>query len=270
MNDLETVEIKGEGNTSPPPKRAVPSKRWCFTLNNPSETDLETLVASFTEAKCLYVIGREVGEQGTPHLQGYIESEVKIRPIEKFKTTTVHWEKCKGSREDNLKYCTKDGDYVTSFKVKRQPKILKHEDLRPWQLEIDEICKGEPDERTIHWYWEPTGMAGKTTFAKYLSYHYGAIPLEGKKNDVLYAAAEYDADVYIWDLERSMEDFVSYAAIEKIKNGYFLCAKYESKPIIRANPHVVIFANFPPNLSALSQDRWHVVKIEQAGEAPAE
>jgi len=65
--------------------------------------------------------------------------------------------------------------------------------------------------------------------------------------------------VYIYDIERSLEDHISYGAIEKIKNGYFMCSKYESKPIIRPCSHVICFANFEPNNMKLSVDRWHVV-----------
>jgi len=120
------------------------------------------------------------------------------------------------------------------------------------------IAETEPDDRTIYWYWCEKGKSGKTTFAKYLSYHYGAIPLEGKKNDILFTAAEYDSNIYIFDLERSMEGHVSYAALEKIKNGFYMVGKYEGKPIIRNSPHVIVFANFAPDEEKLSQDRWKV------------
>ena len=40
-----------------------------------------------------------------------------------------------------------------------------------------------------------------------------------------------------------------------------MCAKYESKPICRNSPHVIIFANFEPDLDKLSNDRWIIKKI---------
>ena len=58
-----------------------------------------------------------------------------------------------------------------------------------------------------------------------------------------------------------MEEYVSYGAIEKIKNGYYMCSKYESKPIIRNPPHIIIMANFEPDYEALSKDRWIVIAI---------
>lgn len=265
---METVGNGPPGNTKladrSEKKRPVPSKRWCFTLNNWVESDLETLELMFKDAECEYIIGKEIGESGTPHLQGYIRAPTKIRALEKFKTKNVHWESCRGSHEENIRYCTKDGNYVGNVFVPRRPNLLSEEQLFPWQRAVLDIVLTVPDDRTIHWYWEPEGMAGKTTFCKYLSAKHRAIPLEGKKNDILYCAAMYETDVYVWDLERSMQEYISYGALEKIKNGYFMCSKYESKPIVRACPHVFVFANFPPDLSALSRDRWKVVKIGQA------
>ena len=173
----------------------------------------------------------------------------------------IHWEKAKGSEEDNLEYCSKDGNYITNKKLKKPLKIIPLSSLYKWQLEILDIIKEDPDDRKIYWYWEPNGNMGKSTFAKYLCHHHNAIPIEGKKNDILYCAAEYDSDLYIFDFERTMEDYISYAAMEKIKNGLYMCSKYESKPIIRNPPHIFCFANFEPNYEALSKDRWVVKKI---------
>jgi len=58
-----------------------------------------------------------------------------------------------------------------------------------------------------------------------------------------------------------MEEYISYGAMEKIKNGFYMSSKYESKPIIRNCPHIICFANFEPDYDKLSQDRWKVHNI---------
>lgn len=263
MEQVGTPLEQGEGNTKPRPKaRIVPCKRWCFTLNNYSNEEVEQLEHVFGSGGYKWIMGREVGENGTPHIQGYVESDKRMRPLETFKNKRIHWEACRGNLEDNIRYCTKDGNYKTNIFIPRKVKLP--EKLYAWQEDIINIILTEPDDRTIHWYWEPNGLAGKTTFCKYLASKYNAIPLEGKKNDILYCAAVFESDIYVWDLERTMEDYVSYPALEKIKNGFYMCSKYESKPIVRASPHVFVFANWPPKMDALSLDRWHVVKIEKA------
>jgi len=261
MTEMVPMVPESLGNTKPNSKRDSPAKMWCFTLNNYNENDIKILELAFNGSK--YIIGKEVGESGTPHLQGYVNFNDKKRLTALKKIhDKVHWEKCKGSEEDNIKYCSKDGNIITNIKIKKPLKLLKEEQFYEWQKFVINIIKQEPDDRKIYWIWEEKGNKGKTTFAKYLSATYGAIPVEGKKNDILYCCAEFESDIYIMDIERTMEEYISYGAIEKIKNGYYMCSKYESKPIIRNPPHFIVFANFMPDLSALSTDRWVIINIE--------
>lgn len=266
-------EAPAGGNTKTPtaaPKnRVTASKRWCFTLNNWTEEELALLSTHFSTSAKLWIIGKEVGENGTPHLQGFVEFLDKSRPLESVKNKRIHWEKTKGSDQENWVYCSKEGDFLHGGdwpKPKKPLKLIQSESFFPWQKRVIEICEQEPDDRTIHWWWDPNGNVGKTALTKFLCATKGAIILEGKKNDILYCAAEFESDIYIFDIERSLEGFVPYGALEKIKNGCFMCAKYESKPIVRNSPHVWIFANFEPDMRKLSNDRWDVRIITRESE----
>ncbi|AUM61862.1 Rep [uncultured virus] len=257
----------GEGNTKLPP---APSLYWCFTWNNYNQKDIDLLKEKFVPLNIKYLFSEEIGKKcKTPHLQGFIQFPKKNRPSNLKLPKQIHWEKALGSLEQNLNYCTKDtGKCYTniSFPEKLEP-VLSEKQLYPWQKYLINELEKKPDDRTIYWFWETEGNSGKTTLAIHLYDLFGAIPLEGKKNDILYCAAMFPSKIYIYDLERTMEDYVSYGAIEKIKNGFYMCAKYESKPIRRNKPHVVIFANFEPDYQSLSRDRWHVVYINEKKEA---
>jgi len=83
------------------------SKHWCFTLNNPTDEDEPDLT------KLTYIIvGREVSEAGTKHLQGYcvfkwrtyLSGAKKVFP-------RAHLEIKKGTFEQAITYCKKDGDW---------------------------------------------------------------------------------------------------------------------------------------------------------------
>ena len=51
------------------PKMSKGSRGWCFTLNNYSQEEQEAL----RNVTCAYMVfGRERGDEGTPHLQGYV------------------------------------------------------------------------------------------------------------------------------------------------------------------------------------------------------
>lgn len=111
MNEIVPDSSKGEVILETLPKQVSPSKRWCLTLNNYTNEDLSSL-RSIVPEKCSYaIICKEVGENGTPHLQGYIEFKNKGRPFNVFNNPRIHWEKSKGSREDNFNYCSKDNDF---------------------------------------------------------------------------------------------------------------------------------------------------------------
>ena len=89
-------------------KRISAGKRWCFTLNNYLEDDLVKMVNAFELFEMKYVVGREVGKKGTPHLQGYVEWETMFRPIEKLKLTDrIWWTKARGTLKHNTNYCSK-------------------------------------------------------------------------------------------------------------------------------------------------------------------
>lgn len=94
--------------------------RWCYTLNNYTPEEGVAL----TEIPCRYQIcGREVGESGTPHLQGYVvfEKQKRLAAVRKL-NARCHWEVAKGSTEQNVIYCSKDGDFC---EVGAKPKTAK-------------------------------------------------------------------------------------------------------------------------------------------------
>lgn len=86
---------------------------WSFTLNNYDEEEYASLISSIQET-CEYgVVGREVGELGTKHLQGYcrFKDRVVFKTAKGRLNTRCHIEKSAGSAEQNRVYCVKDGSY---------------------------------------------------------------------------------------------------------------------------------------------------------------
>nr|WPR18600.1 MAG: replication polyprotein [Owegonang virus 32] len=85
-------------------------KRVCFTLNNYTEQEEEDIG---TKLEWSYlVIGREVGKEGTPHLQCYgeLQTRKRLTTLKKF-NTRIHWEALKSTAQAASKYCKKDGDF---------------------------------------------------------------------------------------------------------------------------------------------------------------
>jgi len=264
---METVGNTGEGNTKPPP-RVVPSKYWCFTFNNYNQKDLETLETTFKSFDINYYFGEEVGKQGTPHLQGFIQSKSKIRPIEKLKLNEgIHWEPSRGSVEQNIKYCSKDGKIHTNMKFKAVVKDpMDGLELYEWQKKLLELIIKPPTYRKITWIYESKGNAGKSVFSKHLVMKYDALCVIGKAADVKHGFVELnkvqDIPIVIWDIPRCIDvDYISYTAIEEILNGCLYSTKYESGMCIFNPPHIIVFSNQEPDRSKCSNDRWEIWKI---------
>ena len=123
----------------------------------------EITVSIFNLKSKLYIIGDAVGECGTPHLQGYVEFKSKLRPLGLFEFKRIHWEKSKGSKEENITYCSKQ-NVIASLGLPKPIKVL--DKLYKWQSDIENIALTEPDDRTIYWYWEDRGNIGKSSFIK--------------------------------------------------------------------------------------------------------
>ncbi len=86
---------------------------WCFTLNNHTLEEWEAIKALTTvpNPQLRYIcMSQELGESGTPHIQGYLQLRKKMRfhAIKEYLSTRIHLERAKGSDADNLGYITKD------------------------------------------------------------------------------------------------------------------------------------------------------------------
>lgn len=272
-NEVDPVD-PGGGNTKPPQKsrkiQISPAKKWVFTWNNYDSEYEKILVPKFQEIG-VYGFQPEIGENETPHIQGWIESEKKIRPMSLKLPPQIHWEKMRGSVEESVEYCskseTKNGEYVTNKKQKRAlPKI----ELYGWQMMADAKLENEPDNREIFWIWSREGKRGKSSFVRHMVQERGAIMCAGKAADMKYFIMKYiekNADyppIVIFDVPRSMEEYLSYSGIEEIKNGVFASTKYESDMVVMPWPHVVVLANFEPELGnkLMSADRFTVWNVD--------
>lgn len=90
----------------------IRSRGWCFTLNNYNDFELLQIQDRCSSAD-YGIVGLEVGESGTPHLQGYLyfEDAKSFKTIKKYLGDRAHIEKAKGTPTENRNYCMKEGQY---------------------------------------------------------------------------------------------------------------------------------------------------------------
>ena len=144
---------------------------------------------------------------------------------------------------------------------------LQATNLRGWQHGVVNLVKLPPSDRTVHWFWENEGNIGKSYMSRYLSVMNDAIIVQAmKKSDMIYLITKNirKTNVVIFDLCRSSEQgsvSVVYEVVEMLKNGYLCSGKYDSQSFSFSVPHVICFANFQPDRSCLSADRWNEVHL---------
>lgn len=269
MTDTDT------NDTAPCNTNNKRARGWAFTINNPEKDMIEKLKAMFIndELACQ----EETGKEGTKHIQGVVWfKNARTFNSMKKKLPRAHLEIGK-NKKALFNYCTKEetrsGETFDS-RDKRPTVInpLEGKELYPWQQQVVDVLSEKPDTRSIYWFVDYEGNNGKTSFAKHIILkHWGeALYLTGKSADCKYGIfnwlKEHKLNVVFFDFVRTIENYVSYQAIEEIKNGIFYNTKYESEMCIFDPVHIICFSNWIPNIENMSKDRWKLFEIK-GGEA---
>lgn len=162
---------------------------------------------------------------------------------------------------------------IALFNLKKLPvPKMQMEYPHQWQKNLCEALENEdPDKREVYWFYDSTGNTGKSEFCRKFF-------LDHPKDTVIltqFGGQKDTATIFqqllkngktpryvLCDLPRSMEDKQIYEPIEAVKNGMLTAIKYEGGFTIFDQPHVVIFANFLPRVTALSMDRWSIHELK--------
>lgn len=258
MLDTSQAQVDtSEGNTK------LRSRKWVFTLNNYTDDELIN-IDTFLVSKCdKYIRGKEVGIEGTPHLQGYMEFK-NARNFKYIKgiMPRAHLERARGTAIENLKYCKKDNDFITNIIMPYEEKLCPLiTEFNEWQAELIDILQTEPDFRSIHVYVDYEGHKGKTSICRYLSRNnrinwIKTGTVDGSKHILMESKNCRDI---AFDLPRGA--LPPYQLIEELKDGLLYSTKYEGGKKEIAIPHIIIFTNKYPNIDKLSKDRWIIKEI---------
>lgn len=166
------------------------TRGWCFTLNNYTVEETTTLQTP-NEAVAYICFGKEIApETGTPHLQGYLflVNPRGMSGVKKIVGDRAHLEPAKGSPDQNVKYCSKEGDFWSSGEVPKQGKRTDLSKVRDQVLKegvtmleiaenttsyqslrfaegLQKYKRAPPQrEKDVRWYFGPTGT-GKSRLA---------------------------------------------------------------------------------------------------------
>lgn len=284
LSPSESVE-SGDGNAiNPPPPSKKPKdtqgKYWKANYHLKDNESYESVILDLEEIlinkiECAeYFFGEEFGKSGkTRHIEGgFITRGDRKRwsaIMNEFKFSYLA-KSNKKNLKANIKYAFKEGNrFIKSNGIERPEELIlmTRTLLRPEQLEICNRFIEREDPlwgRKIYWFWEPIGNWGKSITATYMIDQMGAFEVSGKGADVLCGISSFIENhgrcppIVIYDIPRSCSEYVSYQSIEKLKDGKFFSGKYESGMVRYNKPHIVCFANCPPDCEKMSSDRWVV------------
>lgn len=123
-------------------------KRWCFTINNPTDDDkFWEGNESLSQLTQYLILQEERGENGTLHWQGfiYLKQKKKLQWMKNHINARAHWEIARGTNEQARDYCRKDDTYTGGLRVEQgqlpqrpEPK-KRNEQLQDAAEELDVV-----------------------------------------------------------------------------------------------------------------------------------
>jgi len=159
------------------------------------------------------------------------------------------------------------GGVIAAFNCKPSDYGIEPEvDWKPWQKDLIEELKESPDPRKIHWYFDHYGNSGKSFFTKHFGMYKGAfVSTKANTYHVATALDEYirangqdSVLIVIFNFTRQQESRNIYQALEELKDGMVTSEKYKGRTMFFPNPHLICFANYLPDVTTVTQDRWDI------------
>lgn len=138
------------GNTNTNCASNQRSRGWSWTLNNYTEEEYNDIISKSQRYFSKWIVGKEIGSnKKTPHLQGYFYSDTQIT----FNTIKsiipkAHIEKSKGTPNQNYKYCSKEGNFMSKGFDKKRKLTAEEHYLMPLEIELQDYLEDE----AISWY----------------------------------------------------------------------------------------------------------------------
>lgn len=242
-------------------------QKVCFTLNNYTQAEYDQILEYRNLCKFI-VVGKETGENGTPHLQGYFNliKRTRFSALKKL-MPRAHFEKAMGTDTQNLTYCTKQdkeafvwGEPQNQGKrndlTKATTMVMEKKTLSEVATECPEIFtkfhrglreltqitrkpRDVNDPPTVIWLYGKTGT-GKTRFA------YDQMPHDQiymKDNTIWWNGYEYQQCILIDDFNGRWD----FQDLLKLLDRYPYQGQYKGGYVHIDSPIIIITCEFPPS-----------------------
>jgi len=116
------------------------SRGYTITLNNYNDEEYNNILELAQLHSNKWIFGKEIGKQGTPHIQGYLyfgQPKDYNTVVKLLDNKRIHIEKAGGNPQQNYTYCSKEGNFKSYgfSETDNNPKPYRPEDpLREYIL----------------------------------------------------------------------------------------------------------------------------------------
>ena len=273
----------GEATEPPTAEPDIPEgkiRNWFITCNNWTQQTHDALLSL---KNCEYLFQHEVGEEGTPHIQGTLMFK-NGRSWEQLRNQIgEYWFKRAKNKWACLNYCKKKETRIGEVYYTNIPKYMRKKEFPYrfywWQVMLLHYLGAPPvkkDRDRIYWLWSSMPEAGKTTFMKWLLLNNrGEYTIAGGTeqgclqsiNNFYEEHGKFPKAVF-WTLPRAKTNCISHAAVEQIADGLAYGEKYKGiKLLAEGTIKVVVMGNYFPILNKQSSKRIRVVNIDDRKKA---
>lgn len=272
-NDRIDKEIKNVENESIKHAR----KYWAITM--PMNRASHNGILEWAKNNCSYIIfqGEKGGETDYEHWQISMHLKTKKR-LGWLKNHFCNISHIEGIRNYDaaFNYCKKSETRICGPYIWPEPVAKKERDffteyhciMKKWQANIKDIINGPEDFRMINWFWSNSGNMGKSWFLRHICLTHNGLLVGGHKKDVFYAIQERakttQPDIICVNIARDDNcEKRPYMWLEDVKDATFFSAKYKSGMCMLNPMHIFVFANFSPDMTGMSPDRWNIVNVDE-------
>lgn len=95
------------------------AKYWLFTINNYTDEERQGVIEKLRDCSQYFILGLEVGEAGTPHIQGYciLKKRHSLAQVKARISERAHFEIARGTSSANRTYCSKEGNFIEEGEI---------------------------------------------------------------------------------------------------------------------------------------------------------
>jgi hypothetical protein len=264
-----------ESNASSSKLKHIQSKFWKCNYHIKTE---ESFKGKFEEIESVfrplcekYTFGEEYGEsKETPHIEGYMvfKKKTEFNSIQKlFKWSDLR-KSSKKNVEAGFEYCMKEGNEIRSLGLPKPLETIQN--LRPYQEDIVNIIRGEPEARRIYWFYGEKNI-GKSELLFKLCAEYKACILPVTKRHALSQVykTKDGVDIYVLNLtadESAYQTNEMFSILESIKDRMFSAAfgTDTNGMCLFNHKHLIVMANDRPDFvkTCIDENRFDIRYID--------